>query len=207
MFEVILFRGEARTGGTNDFEYPANEKHGVLLFFRQPKDLPPNFDGAQRLLEKAGWQEVKLSQASPVAMEGATLSSVHPQAPSAYQKALIIGFSYLVFSEPILEDGSSLVSSRFKIGDGLVGENPPLQEAKDSAFADAATALAVYARFHELYLAMAGAAHAVKKVQKSVKDDKAMLSTDALELREKITGLQKRQELFFAELQKAGIVK
>jgi hypothetical protein len=54
---------------------------------------------------------------------------------------------------------------------------------------------------------MASAANAVKKVQKSVKDDQAKLSTDALELRDKIANLQKRQDLFFAELQKAEIVK
>jgi hypothetical protein len=73
MFEVILFQGEARAGATNVFDYPANEKHGFLLFFRQPKDLPPNFDGAKRAMEKSGWQEVELSRASPVTMEASML--------------------------------------------------------------------------------------------------------------------------------------
>jgi len=47
----------------------------------------------------------------------------------------------------------------------------------------------------------------VKQVQKSVKENKAILSTDAIELRDRIANLQKRHELFFVELQKAGIVK
>jgi hypothetical protein len=54
---------------------------------------------------------------------------------------------------------------------------------------------------------MARAASAVKKVQKSVKEDKTLLSTDALALRNEIAALQKRHDIFFAELQKAGIVK
>lgn len=207
MLEVILFQGEARAGVANESDYPANEKHGFLLFFRQPKDLPPNFDGAKQAMEKLGWQEVKLSRASPVAMEGSMLSSAHPQAPFAYQKALISGFYSLVFSKPIAENDPSPLSSRNKTDDGLIAESLPLQKNKESAFSDAATAVAVFARFHELYLAMARAASAVKKVQKSVKDDKTMLSADALELRNEIAVLQKRHDLFFAELQKAGIVK
>jgi hypothetical protein len=54
---------------------------------------------------------------------------------------------------------------------------------------------------------MASAANAVKKVRKSVTNDQARLSTDTFKLRDKITGLQKRHDLFFAELQKVGIVK
>jgi hypothetical protein len=115
MLEVILFQGEARAGAANEFDYPPNEKHGFLLFFRQPKDLPPNFDGAKQTMEKLGWQEVKLSRASSVAMDASMLASAHPQAPFAYQQALISGFSSLVFPEPISEDVSLPVSSRHKL--------------------------------------------------------------------------------------------
>jgi hypothetical protein len=111
----------------------------------------------------------------------------------------------LIFSEPISENGSLPLSSRYKTDDGFVAKSLPSQ--KEAAFSDATTVVAVFAQFHELYLAMASAASAVKKVQKSVKDDKAMLSTDALELRDKIADLQKRHDLFFAELKKAGVVK
>src|SRR5580693_4981244 len=134
MLEVILFRGEARAGVANEFDYPANEKHGFLLFFRQPKDLPPNFDGAKQTMEKLGWQEVQLSRASPVEMEGSVLSSAHPQAPFAYQQALISGFSSLVFPKPISEEVSLPLSSRYKTDNGLDAENVPSQENKESAF-------------------------------------------------------------------------
>ena len=206
MFEIILFKGEACAGAANTFDYPANEKHGFLLFFRQPKNLPPNFDGAQRALEKLAWQEVKLSQASPIAMEESTLSSAHPEAPVAYQKALISGFSTLVSPKPILENTFLPHSSRHRTDDALVNMEG-ISSQKESAFSDAATAVAVFAQFHELYLAMARAAGAVKKVQKSVKNDKVMLRSDALELRDTIADLQKRHDLFFGELKRSGVVE
>ncbi|HEY1719052.1 MAG TPA: hypothetical protein VGH42_12265 [Verrucomicrobiae bacterium] len=208
MLEIILFKGEARAGVSNAFNYPANEKHGFLLFFRQPKDLPPNFESAKQALEELGWQEVKLLQASPIAMNESILLSAHPKAPAAYQKTLFSGFYTLFSDDPISEDNFSSSSSRYKTGGELV--NPtniiPLND-KTSVFPDAATATAVFARFHECYLVMANTAAAVKKVQKSIKDDQTKLATDALELHGKITELQKRHESFFAELKKSGIVK
>jgi hypothetical protein len=208
MLEIILFKGEARASAANAFNYPTNEKHGFLLFFRQPKDLPPNFESAKQALEELGWQEVKLLQASPIAMNESVLLSADPQAPTAYQRALISGFHALFSTNPILEDNFPSSSSQNQTGGDLI--NPtniiPLNSGT-SIFHDAATATAVYARFHEFYLVMANTAAAVKKVQKSIKDDQTKLAADALALQGKIAELQKRYEYFFAELKKSGVVK
>jgi hypothetical protein len=59
----------------------------------------------------------------------------------------------------------------------------------------------------QLYLALGRAVIVLKLAQGAVKKDKVTLRVCALQVRDQIRGLQKRQRQFFADLQKAGIVK
>jgi hypothetical protein len=77
------------------------------------------------------------------------------------------------------------------------------QKAKKSA-----SKLEVVAEeFRQLYLALGRAVIVLKLAQDALKKDKATLRVCALQVRDQIRGLQKRQRRIFTDLQKAGILK
>jgi len=99
MVEIILFLGTATADEDNPHGYSAGEKHAVLLFLRQDKGSAPNWSNAEDELEKKGWSDIVLSEASPIAPE--TLNSVHSDALGSYEDAVKDGFAALVFSQAV----------------------------------------------------------------------------------------------------------
>lgn len=78
------------------------------------------------------------------------------------------------------------------------------QKSKESA----STKLEVVAEeFKQLHLALGRAVIVLGLAQDALKKDKTTLRVCALQVRDQIRGLQKRQRQVFAELQKAGILK
>ena len=99
MVEVTLFLGNAVAEPGNIQSYPPGEKHAVIVFVRQQKGTPPDFEAAAKTLEQKKWSRVSLSQAALISVEN--LNSVHPHAASSYEDALKTGSAALVFSDPI----------------------------------------------------------------------------------------------------------
>ena len=62
-------------------------------------------------------------------------------------------------------------------------------------------------QFRQLYLALGRACLVLKLVQGSLKKDKVTLRVNALQLRDQIRDLQKRQRQIFTELQKAKVLE
>jgi hypothetical protein len=81
------------------------------------------------------------------------------------------------------------------------------QKDKKPAITTVATAVNVLAQSQELLSALGRTVIVLKRVQKAVGEDKSTLSTNALELRDKIAEVQNRHDILFAELQKCGVLK
>ena len=61
--------------------------------------------------------------------------------------------------------------------------------------------------FKQLHLALGRAVIVLRLAQDALKKDKVTLRVTAIQLRDQIRGLQKRQRQIFTDLQKAGILK
>lgn len=80
--------------------YVPGNRHAVLVFLRQEKGASPDFNIATTELSARGWKDISFAKAVhdfPVE----NLNGVHPHAGASYEDALTMGFSAIIFSEPI----------------------------------------------------------------------------------------------------------
>jgi hypothetical protein len=94
MYDVHMFIGIARAGGSNPSSYPVGEKHTVRVFARQPTNTEPDWELAASYAERAGWTGVELQVAMKVDRGGI---EADPATREAYDRALAQGGAIIVF--------------------------------------------------------------------------------------------------------------
>ena len=101
-FEIHMFLAIAKSASTY---YPADERHALHIYLRQPLKTEHNWAAAEAIAIKNGWAQIAFKKAGTLPPE----SKERTDAPfrSCYEAAVRDGDSILVYSDPIRSDATT----------------------------------------------------------------------------------------------------